>query len=55
MLTYLEAQRKRLQNEPKLAASLFAGQVEGAPSADLAAWVTLTRAILNLDEFLTRE
>jgi len=55
MMSYLDLQRSRLRNEPKLAASLFAGEVEGASSADLAAWVALSRAILNLDEFLTRE
>ena len=55
MLSYLDLQRSRLRNEPKLAAALFAGEVEGASRTDLAAWVALTRAILNLDEFLTRE
>ncbi|MEO8130344.1 MAG: DUF1549 and DUF1553 domain-containing protein, partial [Bryobacteraceae bacterium] len=55
MLSYLELQRGRLRNEPKLAASLFSGQVEGSSSADLGVWVALSRAILNLDEFLTRE
>ncbi len=55
MLSYLDLQRNRLRNEPKLAAALFAGEVEGAAGTDLAAWVALSRAILNLDEFLTRE
>lgn len=55
MLSYLEQQKGRLQSDPKLAASLFPGQVEGVSRPKLGAWVALTRSILNLDEFLTRE
>jgi hypothetical protein len=28
---------------------------EGVPPAEAAAWVALTRTLLNLDEFVTRE
>ena len=55
MLSYLDQQRSRFEKEPALAASLFAGKLEGASSSDVSAWVVLSRAILNLDEFVTKE
>jgi hypothetical protein len=55
MLSYLDQQRRRFEKEPALAASLVPGKLEGASSSDVSAWVVLSRAILNLDEFLTRE
>jgi hypothetical protein len=55
MLSYLEQQRSRLLQKPALAASLFPGKLEGVTGVDIAAWVVLSRSILNLDEFLTRE
>ena len=30
-------------------------ELAGAPAADKAAWVMVARALLNLDEFITRE
>jgi hypothetical protein len=29
--------------------------MEGVPQTDAAAWVELSRVLLNLDEFITRE
>lgn len=55
MLSFLEQQRNRFLQEPTLAAALFAGKLEGASDAEMAAWIVLSRSILNLDEFLTRE
>jgi len=47
MQTYLEAQRKRLESK-ELSASSLGGD------ASSAAWALLVRALLNLDEFVTR-
>jgi len=55
LLSYLQQQRSRMQAEPKLVESLYAGKVEGVSNTELAAWVALSRSILNVDEFLTRE
>jgi hypothetical protein len=55
MLSYLDQQRRRFEKESALSASLFPGKLEGASSSEVSAWVVLSRAILNLDEFLTRE
>jgi len=35
--------------------ALFPGRLEGVPQNDAAAWVELSRVLLNLDEFITRE
>ena len=37
------------------AAALFPSPVEGVPPAEAAAWVGVSRVLLNLDEFITRE
>jgi CheY-like chemotaxis protein len=50
MLSYLEQQRSRFLQEPALAASLLPAKLEGVTGADIAAWVVLSRSILNLDE-----
>lgn len=55
MLSYLQQQKLRLEKEPKLVESLYSGNVEGVSRTELGAWVALSRSILNLDEFLTRE
>jgi hypothetical protein len=47
MLKYLEAQRKRLESKELSAPSL-------GGDATSAAWALLVRALLNLDEFVTR-
>jgi len=36
-------------------AALFPNRIEGVPQVDAAAWVELSRVMLNLDEFITRE
>jgi hypothetical protein len=47
MLQYLEAQRRRLESKELSASSL-------GSDASSAAWALLVRALLNLDEFVTR-
>ena len=41
--------------DPKAAEDLFPARVEGVPPAEAAAWVGVSRVLLNLDEFITRE
>ena len=36
-------------------AALFPNRLEGVPQMEAAAWVELSRVLLNLDEFITRE
>ena len=42
-------------DDPKTVAALFPNRIEGVPQTDAAAWVELSRVLLNLDEFITRE
>jgi hypothetical protein len=49
---FYEARRERFARDPKTAAAV-AGPGDGA--AERAAWTATARAILNLDEFVTRE
>ena len=44
-----------LAANPQTAAALFPHQLEGMPQAETAAWVELSRVLLNLDEFITRD
>ena len=50
-----EASCKRSQPTPKTVAALFPNRLEGVPQAEAAAWVEVSRVLLNLDEFITRE
>ena len=43
------------QPNPQTVAALFPNQLEGVPQAEAAAWVELSRVLLNLDEFITRD
>jgi hypothetical protein len=52
---YYDQTIKELQADPKTVAELFPNRLEGVPQADAAAWVELSRVLLNLDEFITRE
>jgi hypothetical protein len=49
---FFEAQRKRFADDPDRAASVAGA---GPDAADRAAWTATARAILNLDEFVTKE
>ena len=44
-----------LQLNPKTVTALFPNRIEGLPQAETAAWVELSRVLLNLDEFITRD
>jgi hypothetical protein len=50
LLSMLERQRKRFD-----AGELDAKDFVGKASPELAAWTTVTRVILNLDEAITKE
>jgi hypothetical protein len=48
--------RKLAEVDPKSAAALCGAYAPpGVPAPEAAAWVALCRALLNLDEFVTRE
>lgn len=56
LLQFLELRLREFASEPALAKKVAPS--EGLPQADLqrlAAWASVSRALLNLDEFLTRE
>jgi hypothetical protein len=46
---------KSVAADTKSAAALFPNRLEGAPQTDAAAWVQVSRVLLNLDEVITRE
>jgi len=52
---YFDETSRRLAGDAKTVASLFPNQFAGVPQADAAAWVELSRVLLNLDEFITKE
>src|SRR5215510_10807711 len=51
---FYDQEINRLRDE-KTVAALFPSRLEGVPQSDAAAWVELSRVLLNLDEFITRE
>jgi len=55
MLTFYKEQVRVLDKEPDSIAALFPYQPESFDRKEAAAWVALSRVMLNLDEFLTRE
>jgi hypothetical protein len=44
-----------LRSDATTVESLFPNRIEGVPQREAAAWVELSRVLLNLDEFITRE
>ena len=44
-----------LQQQSDTVTALFPNRIEGVPQVESAAWVELSRVLLNLDEFITRE
>ena len=52
---YFDDTSRGLAADPKTVAALFPNQLEGVPQAETAAWVELSRVLLNLDEFITRD
>jgi hypothetical protein len=55
MERYFSQTRNHLAGDAQAVADLFGNQVEGVAQLDAAAWVELSRVMLNLDEFITRE
>jgi mono/diheme cytochrome c family protein len=47
--------RSGLAQDGAAVTALFPNRMEGVPQIDAAAWVELSRVMLNLDEFITRE
>ena len=52
---YLRRQVQLLEQNPKQAGELFPVDLPGHARVETAAWTALSSAILNLDEFITRE
>ena len=52
---YLDETLSTLRQNPQTVSALFGSHIEGAPQTETAAWVELSRVLLNLDEFITRE
>lgn len=52
---YLRRQRLYFDNHPKSAAEIFPVELAGPGRSEGPAWTMLSSAVLNLDEFLTRE
>jgi hypothetical protein len=55
MERYFAQTRGGLAQDEKTVTALFPSRLEGVPQVDAAAWVELSRVLLNLDEFITRE
>jgi len=52
---YFDEVSRNLQANPSTVTTLFPNQFPGVPQADVAAWVEVSRVLLNLDEFITKE
>jgi hypothetical protein len=52
---YYDDSLRSLQGDSNTVEALFPNRIEGVPQAEAAAWVELSRVLLNLDEFITRE
>jgi mono/diheme cytochrome c family protein len=52
---YFDDSSRDLQARPQTVAALFPNQLAGVPQAEAAAWVELSRVLLNLDEFITKD
>jgi hypothetical protein len=53
--TFFSQSRAALQQDPAATTALFPNRFDGLPQLDAAAWVEVSRVLLNLDEFVTRE
>jgi hypothetical protein len=52
---YYDDTLRRLAIDGNTVEALFPNRIEGVPQTEAAAWVELSRVLLNLDEFITRE
>jgi hypothetical protein len=55
MERYYSETRNGLAQDETAVTVLFPNRIEGVPQLDAAVWVELSRVLLNLDEFITRE
>ena len=55
LIEYYEQQKQLLAKNPKAAEGMQPFRPEGVEAPDAAAWVGVSRVLLNLDEFITRE
>jgi len=55
MARYFDETSRTLRASPETVTALFPNQLAGVPQADAAAWVELSRVLLNLDEFITKD
>jgi hypothetical protein len=53
--TYFDDTLHKLGSTPETVTALFPNRLEGTPQTDAAAWVELSRVLLNLDEFITKD
>ena len=54
LLTFLGAQIERFASDPEAAATVAGVEADAANITKLAAWTTVARALLNLDEMITK-
>jgi hypothetical protein len=52
---YFDDASRNLQGHPEAVGALFPNRLEGVPQGEAAAWVELSRVLLNLDEFITKD
>jgi hypothetical protein len=52
---YYDESTRNLTTDEAAVAALFPNRLEGVPQREAAAWVEVSRVLLNLDEFITRE
>jgi hypothetical protein len=52
---YYDESTRHLSADDAAVTALFPNRLEGVPQREAAAWVELSRVLLNLDEFITRE
>jgi Protein of unknown function (DUF1553)/Protein of unknown function (DUF1549)/Planctomycete cytochrome C len=52
---YYNDSARHLETDTAAVNALFPNQIEGVPQREAASWVELSRVLLNLDEFITRE
>ncbi|MBS1854774.1 MAG: PSD1 domain-containing protein [Acidobacteria bacterium] len=52
---YYDDTVRQLGSDDATVAALFPNKLEGVPEREAAAWVEVSRVLLNLDEFITRE
>jgi len=55
MAKYFDKQMTAFGKDPIKARAIFPAPIEGEDPAEAAAWVGVSRVLLNLDEFITRE